>query len=116
MIPSQRRDLAWGIVDLDLLSQIPQEYARIIGRERGEGKLLQGQQWRRERKPRTKKKASAHEGEEDPLLKGSRICPLWAFTTLTGTSGGTQPTVRKLQCERLKTRAWPELPLAQQNF
>ena len=29
-----------GVVDLDLLSQIPQKYARIIGGGRGEGKLF----------------------------------------------------------------------------
>ena len=34
MIPSQKRDLAWEFVDLDILSQIPQNEARIIGRER----------------------------------------------------------------------------------
>ena len=38
-----------GIVDLDLLSQIPQRYARIMGGIERKASFSKGQQWRRER-------------------------------------------------------------------
>ena len=38
-----------GNVDLDLLSQIPQRYARIMGGNGREASFSKGQQWRRER-------------------------------------------------------------------
>src|SRR4051812_9387916 len=88
MIRSQRRDLSWGVVDLDLLSQIPQKDARIIGRERGEGKLFKVNNGGERERAKNQEKSYFREGEEEPLLKGSHICPLWAFTTLVETSDG----------------------------
>jgi hypothetical protein len=41
--------LIGGVVDLDLLFQIPQKDARIIGGKGEEASFLQEQQWRRER-------------------------------------------------------------------
>ena len=37
-----------GNVDLDLLSNFPQEYSIIMGGKWGNGKLFKGNQWRRE--------------------------------------------------------------------
>src|SRR3954468_5113526 len=101
MIPSQRRDLTWGIVDLDLLSQIPQKDARIIGGERERESFFKVDNGGERESQEPRRKAVSHEEEEEPLLKGSQICPLWAFATPgqnfrweAGSSGGTQPTVK----------------------
>src|SRR3954470_17902000 len=102
MIPSQRRDLAWGIVDLDLLSQIPQKDARIIGRERERESFFKVNNGGERESQELRRKASTHEGEEEPLLKGSQICPLWAFATMAGTSCG-RPEVPVAQSQRSKT-------------
>src|SRR4051812_49559815 len=99
MIPSQRRDLAWGDCrsrsPLSNPSKICKNHRKGIGEE-SFFKVNNGGE-RGSQEPR--RKASAHEEEEEPLLKGSQICPLWAFATPgrnfrweAGSSGGTQPT------------------------
>ena len=67
MIPSQRRDLAWGIVDLDLLSQIPQKEARIIGGERERNKLFKVNNGGERESQEPRIRANTHEGEEEPF-------------------------------------------------
>ena len=60
-----------GNVDLDLLSQIPQRYARIMGGIKSKASFSEGQQWRRE-KGKTCSKAWGTVGEENPLNRSPR--------------------------------------------
>jgi hypothetical protein len=67
--PHLEERLIGGNVDLDLLFQIPQEYARISGGIERKGKLFQGQQWRRERGG----KATAQGGRRGLLYPNNQI-------------------------------------------
>lgn len=77
----------------------------------------------REKAKNQEEKLVTNEGEEEPLLKGSQICPLWAFATPgrkfrweAGSSGGTQPTVENYGARNWKNESWPELPPVHRNF
>ena len=71
-----------GIVDLDLLFQIPQEYARIIGGiERKQAQ--EGQQWR----GKLARKVEEPLGKKAPYIGPSKIQPLQPKNAIPGTTG-----------------------------
>ena len=71
-----------GIVDLDLLFQIPQEYARIIGGiERKQDQ--EGQQWR----GKLARMVEEPLGKKAPYIGPSKIQPLQPKNTIPGTTG-----------------------------
>ena len=71
-----------GIVDLDLLFQIPQEYARIIGGiERKQAQ--EGQQWR----GKLARMVEEPLGKKAPYIGPSKIQPLQPKNAIPGTTG-----------------------------
>lgn len=72
----------------------------------------------REKAKNQEEKLVTNEGEEEPLLKGSQICPLWAFATPGRKFRWHTANGRKLRSEKLEKRIMagtsagsPELPV-----
>ena len=75
MIPSQRRDLAWGDCRSRSSLSNPSKRCKNHWREKGIGKYFEGQQWRREcvRSSKNDLKSWGNNREEGPLLKCTQI-------------------------------------------
>ena len=78
-----------GLVDLDLLSQIPKKDARIMGGRREEGKLLKVNNGgeRVEELAKMTSKVGETLGKRGPLNRTREICPFGSDSRTTGTSG-----------------------------
>src|SRR3954471_6214334 len=112
MIPSQRRDLAWE--DCRSRSPLSNPSKRCKNHRKGKGRgkaSSRSTMEEREKAKNQEKRCWPQRGRGAPF-KGLTDLPVMGirdpsqnFWWEAGSSGVTQPTVRKLQYERLKTQA-----------